>query len=102
MRVDGEPVKWVITGEAVDLAGNRASATVTLNIDKTVRSVADSPQPSPEATAPELMPRLGMPLWRAQVEHGLCAITATSACRRLLVMGGGHSADPVLLRGTGA
>ena len=44
-----EGAKQIVSGTAVDNAGNRATASVTLNIDKTAPVVTASPSASPNA-----------------------------------------------------
>ncbi|HEX7019740.1 MAG TPA: PKD domain-containing protein, partial [Gemmatimonadaceae bacterium] len=47
VAVSAEGARQVITGEAIDRAGNRAQASVTLNIDKTAPALAPVLSPAP-------------------------------------------------------
>ena len=49
MQVPTEGPNQVVTGTAIDTAGNQASASVTLNIDKTAVSITAAVQPPPNA-----------------------------------------------------
>lgn len=49
IAVSAEGARQVISGEAVDRAGNRAQASVTLNIDKTAPAVVPALSPAPNA-----------------------------------------------------
>jgi Glucodextranase, domain B/Carboxypeptidase regulatory-like domain len=49
VTVSGEGAGQIVSGQAVDIAGNTASASITVNIDKTPPSIAASISPAPNA-----------------------------------------------------
>jgi hypothetical protein len=84
VTVSADGANQVISGTATDIAGNTASASVTINLDKTPPNIKASASPAPNAAGCQQLQRNGdLCVQRCAVGRGQLSIASDGIDRRL-------------------